>query len=274
MRYTKSDFFKQGSRRGVPAPESDTVTDVPAADFRGNDLDDTLAPKPRILIVDDDADYVGMLKLILRQAGFDVSGAHDYHSAVQKCSEVQPDLILLDLMLPGVDGYGIFDVLHGLTRAPMIFISAAPRNDNLVRSLELGAEDYLTKPFNNSELVARIRKALRRAQDSSSVSVRYFPEVDLRLDLEAREVTLQGRLIRLLPREFAVLKILAEQAPKNVSYEHITKQIWGQDSGKARSHLKTIVFGLRRKLEKDPLSPELVVNNRGLGYQLETRPIH
>jgi DNA-binding response OmpR family regulator len=253
--------------------DSAVIAEVPAAQFRGNDLDSSLATKPRILIVDDDNDYVGMLKLILRQADFDVSGANEYRSAVQKCSEIQPDLVLLDLMMPGVDGYGVFDMLRNVTRAPIIFISAAPRNDNLVRSLELGAEDYLTKPFQNSELVARIRKALRQVQNSAAVSARYFPEVDLRVDFEAREVTVRGHAVRLLAREFAVLKILAEQAPKNVPYERITNQIWGEDSGKARAHLKTIVFALRRKLEKDPLTPELLVNNRGLGYQLETRPI-
>jgi two-component system KDP operon response regulator KdpE len=248
------------------------MTELPDPEVRGNDLDDARVSKPRVLIVDDDNDYVGMLKLILRQAEYDVSGANDYQSAVQKCVQVQPDLILLDLMMPSVDGYGIFDMLRNVTRAPIIFISAAPRDGNLVRSLEIGAEDYISKPFQNSELLARIRKALRQAKKDEPITARYFPDIELRVDFESREVTLGGRAIRLLPREFAVLKVLAEQAPRNVPYERITSQLWGQDSPKARAHLKTIVFALRRKMEKDPLVPALLVNNRGLGYQLEIRP--
>lgn len=251
--------------------ENMAVNDMPDAQIRGSDLDDSQVAKPRILIIDDDNDYVGMLKLILRQAQYDVSGANDYQSAVQKCAEIQPDLILLDLMIPSVDGYGIFDMLRNVTRAPIIFISAAPRDGNLVRSLELGAEDYISKPFQNSELLARIRKALRQAEKGEPVAARFFPDVDLRVDFDSREVTLQGRTIRLLPREFAVLKILAEHAPRNVPYERITNELWGEDTSKGRAHLKTIVFALRRKMEKDPLAPQLLVNNRGLGYQLETR---
>lgn len=251
--------------------ENAVLVDTPEVQIRGNDLDYSMELKPRILIVDDDPDYVGMMKLILRQADFDVSGAIDHQSALQKCAEISPDVILLDLMMPGVDGYGVFEMLRNITGAPMIFVSAAPRNDNLFRSLELGADDYISKPFHNSELVARIRKALRQDTTANTVQARYFPEIDLRVDFEAREVSLQGRIVRLLPREFTLLKILAERAPKNVPYQQITEAIWGEDTPKARAHLKTIAFSLRRKLEKDPLKPALVVNNRSLGYQLLTQ---
>jgi DNA-binding response OmpR family regulator len=252
--------------------DSSVVTEMAETKISGSDLDASLEGKPRILIVDDDQDYIGMLKLILRQADFDVSGAIDHQSAVEKCEEIKPDVILLDLMMPGMDGYGIFELLRKVTIAPIIFISAAPRTDNVVRGLELGAEDFISKPFHNAELVARIRKALRQVESSRDIQARYFPDIDLRVDFDAHEVALRGHVVRLLQREYALLKILVEQAPRNIPYEQITTQIWGEDNAKTRAHLKTIVFALRRKLEKDPNKPHLIVNNRGLGYQLETRP--
>lgn len=237
----------------------------------GNDLDLGSQTKPRILIVDDDADTVGMMKLILRGSGFDVSGAHDHRSAVEKCAEVRPDIILLDLMMPEVDGYSTFTMLREVTAAPILFVSAAVRETHVVRSLELGAEDYITKPFHSGELVARVKRVLRKQAPARDQNGHIFPAISLEIDYEAREVSLRGRRIHLLPREFALLKILAERAPKNVPYEQITAQLWGEDTKKTRSHLKTIAFVLRRKLEEDPLRPVLLVNNRSVGYQLLTQ---
>ncbi len=238
----------------------------------GTDLDayhETI--KPRVLIVDDDSDYVAMMKIILRQADFDVSGAFDHQAALDRCVELKPDVILLDLMMPEVDGYDIFQMLRNVTNAPVIIVSAAARTDHLSRTLELGADDYVTKPFHNSEIIARLNKTLRQSRANEPVKVHFFPEVDLRIDLEAHEVSLHGKVVRLLPREFSMLNILAEHAPRNVSYEKITQQLWGEDTPRTRAHLKTIAFGLRRKLETNPARPKMLVNNRSIGYQLVTR---
>lgn len=237
----------------------------------GEDLDLGSQVKPRVLIVDDDADTVGMIKLILRGSGVDVSGAHDHRSAVEKCAEIRPDLILLDLMMPEVDGYSTFTMLRQVSLAPILFVSAAERETHAARSLELGAEDYITKPFHSGELVARVKRVLRKQAPARAQSEFAFPAIRLEIDTQARQVSLRGRIIHLLPREFALLKILAERAPKNVPYEQITARLWGEDSKKNRSHLKTIAFALRRKLEEDPLQPTLIVNNRSVGYQLLTQ---
>jgi len=228
--------------------------------------------KPRVLIIDDDPDYVSMMKLILRQADFDVSGVFDHRTAVEKCAELRPDVILLDLMMPELDGYDIFRMLRNVTDAPVIFISAAPRPDNLSRALELGADDYVTKPFEISEVIARLKKTLRQTRASTPVHKFFFPAIGLLIDLDAHAVSLQGNPIRLLPREFSLLNILAEHAPRNVSYEKITSQLWGQDTPRTRANLKTIAFALRRKLEIDPEHPRMLVNNRSVGYQLITKP--
>ncbi|NTV38330.1 MAG: response regulator transcription factor, partial [Anaerolineales bacterium] len=226
------------------------VADRQEVEITGNDLDRSSLPeKGRVLIIDDDVDYVQMIKMVLRQADFDVSSAYNIHVALQKCMEIKPDVILLDLMMPDMDGYSTFHRLREVSATPIIFISAAPRDENLARSLDLGADDYISKPFHNQEVISRIRRVLRQNRKAAQGQVLHFSEVDLRLELESREVFLNGRSLRLLPREFALLKLLALRASKNVPYETITMQLWGEDSAKTRAHLKTVAFSLRRKLE-------------------------
>jgi two-component system, OmpR family, KDP operon response regulator KdpE len=248
-----------------------TISNVTRA--TGVDLDAFRGPvKPRILIVDDDPEYVTMLKLILRQADFDVSGVLNSRSALEKCVELKPDVILLDVMMPDRDGYDTFQWLRKQTNTPVIFVSAAPRSDNLLRALEAGADDYISKPFHNSELIARIKKILRQSHADDPVNTLVLPGIDLSLDLEDRSVFVRGQQVHLLPREFSLLKILAEHAPRNVSYEKITRHLWGQDDPRTRANLKTVAFALRRKLEIDPEHPRMLVNNRSVGYQLITNP--
>lgn len=252
----------------------DTVINLPQlSSITGTDLD--LPPveiKPRVLIVDDDPDYIDLLKIVLRKADLDVSGVLDHRAALEKCREIHPDAILLDLMMPGVDGYAAFEMLRKVTKAPVIFISAAHRPEHLSRTLEMGAEDYISKPFDNAEIVARVKKVLREGRTNGPLQVYFFPEIGIRIDLEARQVTLNDRPVRLLPREFTMLRILAEHAPRNVPYEKITQSIWGEDTERTRTHMKTIAFSLRRKIEQDPARPVVLVNNRSNGYQLVTHP--
>ena len=236
----------------------------------GSDLDYARKEiRARVLIVDDDLDFIEMLKLILRHAGFDVAGATDSNTALEKCAEINPDVILLDLMIPGVDGWGIYQILREITRAPMIVVSASGNRDNAVRSLEMGIYDYISKPFYNPEIIARINRVLQRVEQAGPMNVKVFPNENLRIDLEAQEVVLRGETVQLLPREFKFLSILAENAPRKVNYKVMGESMWGEDNEKTRSHLKTIVFSLRQKMEVDPTSPKLILNYRGVGYQLE-----
>jgi len=236
----------------------------------GSDLDYARKEiRARVLIVDDDLDFIEMLKLILRHAGFDVAGATDSNTALEKCAEINPDVILLDLMIPGVDGWGIYQILREITRAPVIVVSASGNRDNAVRSLEMGIYDYISKPFYNPEIIARINRVLQRVEQAGPMNVKVFPNENLRIDLEAQEVVLRGETVQLLPREFKFLSILAENAPRKVNYKVMGESMWGEDNEKTRSHLKTIVFSLRQKMEVDPTSPKLILNYRGVGYQLE-----
>lgn len=236
----------------------------------GSDLDYShKVARPRVLIIDDDLDFIEMLKLILRHAGFDVAGATDSNSALEKCSEINPDVILLDLMIPGIDGWGIYQILREITRAPVIVVSASGNRDNAVRSLEMGIYDYISKPFYNPEIIARINRVLQRVEQATPMKVKVFPNENLRIDLDAQEVVLRGETLQLLPREFKFLSILAESAPRKVTYKVMGESMWGEDNEKTRSHLKTIVFSLRQKMELEPANPKLILNYRGVGYQLE-----
>jgi len=236
----------------------------------GTDLDNIgRQTRARVLIVDDDLDFIEMLKLILRHAGFDVAGATNSHMALEKCAEINPDVILLDLMIPGVDGWGIYQILREITRAPVIVVSASGNRDNVIRSLDMGIYDYISKPFYNPEIIARINRVLARVEQATPMRVKVFSNEDLRIDLDTQDVVLRGETLQLLPREFKFLSILAEFAPRKASYKELGETIWGEDNNKTRSHLKTIVFSLRQKLEMDPTSPRLILNYRGVGYQLD-----
>jgi DNA-binding response OmpR family regulator len=227
--------------------------------------------RPRVLIVDDDPDTVAMLKLILRHAGFDVSGAVDHQSAFSQASDLNPDVILLDLMMPEVDGWGIYQLLKKVTNAPVIVISGSGNRDYAVRSLEMGAEDFIAKPFHNPEIVARIKKVLLHGNGSGASRVRSFPGIDLLIDYGSREIVLHGQLLHLVPSEFKLLAILAENSPHSVGYEMISKGLWGLDNASNRSHIKNIIFSLRRKFEEILGSSDIIVNYRSVGYQLDTK---
>jgi DNA-binding response OmpR family regulator len=251
-----------------PVQASHDPTDLTS----GVDLDRMhKSQRARILIIDDDVDLIDLLKITLRQAGFDVASASNAQSALSQVVEVNPDAILLDLMMPEMDGWSLYQHLRTITRAPVIVISASANQEYAVRSLEMGAQDYMTKPIYNPEMIARINKVLQRVKKEESRVGAVFPEIELSLDSESHEITLRGQTIYLPPSEFNFLKILAEAAPKCVSCAVIAGRLWGEDSSQHRSHIKNIVFLLRQKMEEDPSLPQLIVNYRGLGYQLDTR---
>jgi len=240
----------------------------------GSDLDMLKnRERPRILVIDDDVDFTELLKIILREAGFDVAGAYECQTAIEKCREVDFNVILLDVLMPDVDGWETFQKLRLVSNSPIIFLSAVAYQENIIRGFEIGAEDFIAKPFHNPELIARIRRVLKNPLYADRPNIKRFPDSGIVIDSDAHEVTRNGRQIRLIPREFSLLEILAENAPHNVPYEKLTRQMWGEESPRNRAHLKTIVFSLKHKLQDDnDTEMPLIVNNRGIGYQLVTHP--
>lgn len=236
----------------------------------GIDLDEMYSPdRQRILVVEDDPDTVFLLKQIFRMSGFDVFSASSGREALRKCAELSPALVVLDLMMPDMDGWETFQYLRQMMDVPVIVVSALGNKEDVVKALHLGVDDYLTKPFFNAELVERSRAVLRRAGLRHPVNRLVFPKIGLAVDMNTQEVTFKDQKIYLTNKEFAILSTLAKNSPDLVSYHKIAQAIWGEDTLKTRQRMKYLVYLLRRKFESiDPKSP-LIVNVGRLGYKLQ-----
>ncbi len=222
------------------------------------------------LIVDDDADTVQLLKLTLQRAGINVIGALSGEEALAKCAESRPDIILLDLMMPVMDGWQTMKQLRHISHAPVVVISAIISDEAVVRALTEGAEDYVRKPFSAKELIARIQAALRRSPPEDSPKTLVLPGGGLILDLETRQVKRADQEINLTQQEYALLALLATHAPKPVAYQSLGEEIWGEYSPQVHKRLKWVIHQLRQKLEEGRSEPDLIVNYRNFGYQLHS----
>ncbi len=236
----------------------------------GVDLDE-IKPVARktILVVEDDPDTVLLLKQILRLAGFDVMGAFNGFEAVQKAAEAKPALILLDLMMPDMDGWQTFQYLRQTTNVPIIIVSAIHNKEDVVRALRMGVDDYLTKPFVNAEVVARVQAVLRRTNPAHQTDRLVFPHSDLIIDFTTQEVVLNQHSIQLTGKEFAILATLARSAPDVVQYRAIAEAVWGKDSQQVRNRIKYLVYLLRQKLELASGAADIIQNIDRLGYKLK-----
>jgi DNA-binding response OmpR family regulator len=240
------------------------------AESAGVDLDEIhSSTRPTVLVVEDEPDTVLLLKQILRLAGYDVLGAFNGYEAVQKAAEAKPDLILLDLMMPGMDGWTTFQYLRQTTDVPVVIVSAIHNKDEIVRALRMGVDDYLTKPFVNAEVVARVQAVLRRARPTRQTDRLVFPTSDLIIDFATQEVVLKQKRIQLTGKEFAILATLARSAPDVVQYRAIAETVWGKDNPQVRNRIKYLVYLLRQKLEDASGNPDLIQNIDRLGYKLK-----
>ena len=239
----------------------------------GIDLDSSAQEeRPRVLLVDDEWDTLLLLKAIFRSAGFNVLSATNGPEAVKKTIDQHPNLIMLDLMMPGVDGWQTFDQLRQMGDFPVIILSAIADKSKVVKALHIGADDYVTKPFVNAELVARAQAVLRRAGRQHPVNNLIYPAIDLRVDLRSKEVSYHDTRIVLTPKEFAILEILAKRAPAIVPYADIAKAVWEKDNDETRRRTKYLVYLLRRKFTVIDPTFDYIQNIDRLGYKLEVEP--
>ncbi len=250
--------------------ENDTSTTNMSFQTPGLDLDavERLSDQRVVMVVEDDPDTLNLLKLSLRRAGMNVVGAMDGRQAIRKWVDSNPNIVILDIMMPEMDGWETLAHLRAISDTPIIILSALSQNDNVVRGLREGADDYITKPFQNNEIVARVEAALRRAGPKMDSQKFVFPELSLMIDIETHQVVLNDEQIDLTPREFSVLTVLAKRHPKPVEYATIADEVWGEDSEKIRERIKWIVYLLRQKIEKDPKEPKMILNKPRYGYQL------
>ena len=226
--------------------------------------------KPRILIVDDEPRVVRLVQEVLGATGFVVLAAFSGVSAIEMVALEQPDLVLLDLILPGdLDGYQVARRLREFSDAPIIMLTARAREPDMLRGFEVGADDYITKPFSTKELLARIRAVLKRSQaEKSQPAASEIVCGDLRIDLARRRVFVAAREIYLTPTEYNLLHELAIHPNMVLLHEHLLTQVWGEEYRGDVDYLRSYVHYLRKKIEPDPVKPTLILSSPGVGYML------
>ncbi len=237
----------------------------------GVDLDE-LEPiaRRRILVVDDEPDTITLLKHIFINDGFNVAGALSGKEAIRKINDINPSIIILDLLMPEMDGRQTLDAIRKVNDIPVIVLSAVNQKEEIVNLLQRGVDDYITKPFNSAEVTARVHAVLRRADKPIVLNVLSFPSVDLIIDLQTYEVTYKGHVIQLTGKMFEVLALLAKSAPKVVNYQELTEKVWGENSASVRNRLKYLIYLLRQEFLKVDENVELIENIDRLGYKLNT----
>jgi len=220
--------------------------------------------RPRVLVVDDDPALAEMLTIVLRGEGFDTAVVRDGARAVEVFRDMHPDLILLDLMLPGVSGLDVCKEIRVESGVPIIMLTAKTDTVDVVLGLESGADDYVMKPFKPKELTARIRARLRRSESGSAEVLRV---ADVEIDVPGHQVTRDGMAISLTPLEFDLLVALARKPRQVFTREVLLEQVWGYRHAADTRLVNVHVQRLRSKIEKDPEHPEVVVTVRGVGYK-------
>jgi two-component system KDP operon response regulator KdpE len=221
----------------------------------------------RILVVDDEPQIGRLLKTSLGARGYEVAVASDGQAALEMAASWRPDLILLDLGLPLIDGLEVCRQVRAWSQVPIIVLTVRDSEQDKVAALDLGADDYLTKPFGTDELLARIRVALRHAARLSATEepVRHFG--DLMIDLARRLVTVGGQEIHLTPREYELLRVLVTQAGKVLTHRMLLRAVWGNAYEQDVPTLRVFVTQLRRKIEADPSHPSHILTEPGIGYR-------
>ena len=219
----------------------------------------------RVLLVDDDATLRRTLGIGLRAAGHEVLIAGDGRTALQAVREDHPDVVVLDLGLPDLSGIEVLRSLRGWSTTPVVVLSARAESAEKVEALDLGADDYVTKPFGMEELLARIRAAARRA--GSDVPV--LDAGDLVIDLPARRVMRSGVVVRLTPTEWGLLEMLVRTPGRLVTQQDLLHEVWGPAYSRETNYLRVYVGALRKKLEDDPSRPRHLITEPGIGYRFE-----
>ena len=224
-----------------------------------------MTARPRILVVDDDRQLLRALRINLSARGYEAVLAPDGATALAAASRQPPDLVVLDLGLPDMDGVQVVEGLRGWSTVPVIVLSARDQEQSKVRALDAGADDYVTKPFGMDELLARVRAALRRGTPAPQEPVVSTPTFTI--DLAARRVTRDGADVRLTPTEWHLLEVLVRNAGKLVPHRQLLQEVWGPKYESETNYLRVYLAQLRAKLEPDPARPRYLLTEPGMGYR-------
>ncbi len=225
----------------------------------------------KILIIDDEETTVQLIALLLERRGFEVIRAFSAEDGLRKAYRFQPDLVLLDIMMPDMDGWEVCRRLRDLSDVPIIFLTALTEVRDIVRGLEIGADDYIPKPFNNDELVARIKAHLRRAPKNGMSEEMVFNDGEFRINFMNREVRVRNEIKHLTPKEFSLLSVLVRNAGRVVPRNELVVEAWGEEYSDAIDSLKLYIHYLRQKIEMNPDRPDYILTSRGVGYRFASQ---
>jgi two-component system KDP operon response regulator KdpE len=224
--------------------------------------------RPTILIIEDEPPLQKFLRVTLESQNYRVIAAIKAEDGLRQAAVGQPDMIILDLGLPDLDGVEVTRRLREWTLIPIVVVSARGKEQDKVVALDAGADDYLTKPFGVAELLARVRVALRRAAANHETGEPLFQHDDLRVDLARREVTIGGQAVHLTPNEFRLLATLVKNAGKVLTHRQLLHEVWGPDAGDETHYVRVYMNQLRQKLESDAARPRYLLTETGVGYRL------
>jgi two-component system KDP operon response regulator KdpE len=221
-----------------------------------------------ILVIDDEPRIVNLIRMDFEREGFAVLGAHNAQEGLRKLTEHLPDAVILDVMLPEMDGYEVLRAIRNVSTVPVVMLTVRADEADKVRGLELGADDYVTKPFSQRELLSRVRAVLRRAElPAPPRRARVVVDDRLTIDFDRREVIVEGKPVSLRPTEYRLLYHLVANAGRVLTHETLLAKVWGHEYRDEDQYVRLYVTYLRQKIERDPRHPEYILNERGLGYR-------
>ncbi len=227
-----------------------------------------MSRKPLILVVDDESRMRRFVRMNLEAEGFDVIEAENAERALLKVRDEMPDLVLLDVAMPGMDGFEALQRIREISNAPVIMLTVKDEEEDKIRGLDLGADDYVTKPFSPRELASRIRAVLRRVSAGEEEEPEVIQVDDrLTIDLARREVWVDGKLVKLRPTEFRLLYHLVKNAGWIMTHEQLLTKVWGPEYRDESHLLRLYITYLRKKIEPDPAHPRYILTERGVGYK-------
>jgi two-component system KDP operon response regulator KdpE len=229
-------------------------------------MSDDATHKPTVLVVDDEVQIRRLLRVTLEANGYRVLEAATGNDGIVEAAQRRPEVVVLDLGLPDLDGLMVLKRLREWSRVPVIILTVREADDEKVAALDAGADDYVTKPFSTPELLARVRVALRHTQPLPDNAV--FRASDLEVDLASRRVTVRSKEVKLTPTEYAFLRLLIRNAGRVVTQRQILTEVWGPKAVEQTHYLRVYAAHLREKLELDPARPELIQTEPGVGYRL------
>jgi len=229
-------------------------------------MNETPPPKPSALVIDDELQIRRLLRVCLEGKGYRVSEAATGQEGITLAAQHPPDVVILDLGLPDLDGVTVLKRLREWTKVPVVVLSVRDREEDKIAALDNGADDYVTKPFGTGELLARLRVAQRHAQSQTENAV--FRSGALEVDLAGRSVTLNGKMVKLTATEYSLLRLFVQHAGKVLTHRQILREVWGPNYTDQTHYLRVYMTHLREKLEAEPSSPTLLITEPGIGYRL------